>query len=115
MKLPITHIHVPLPINTTSYLSELLSVRQQYTVPTPSVKKIRNAFVSHEGLVLKNGLLVVGCAFNLYGKEDNTFYYQFWRDTVEKFAVCKWGKSLQSIQLKGDKSYLLIHSNWLTK
>jgi len=81
-------------------------------VRIPQIKKLKNAFVTHEGLVVKNGLLLDGCAFNLKGKEDKTFYYAFWRIAIEQFLVSKFGKSLPSVHLKGPQAYLLIHSKW---
>lgn len=85
---------------------------KQFNVRIPQIKELSEVFVSHQGLVLKNGLLVRGCALNLCGKEDNTFYYPFWRNTIEQYAVCRFGKSLESIQLRGPQKYLLIHSRW---
>lgn len=76
------------------------------------IKKLKNVFVNQQGLVLKNGILVDGCAFNLKGTLDNTFYYSFWRKIIEQYLVCKFGKSLKSINLDNDKNYLLIHSAW---
>lgn len=105
-------ITVPIPNNITAEERALFENRSRYHVKKPKIKFLKNTFVSHEGLVLKNGLLVKGCAFNLRGEEDNTFYYSFWRNTFEQFLVCKWGKSLQSIYLKGPQKYLLIHSKW---
>lgn len=105
-------IEVPFPINVNPVMELLYKPYKYYEVTDSEVKTLRNTFVTYQGLVLKNGLLVEGCAFNLRGREDNTFYYQFWRDTVEKMAVCKWGNSLPSIHLKGPQKYLLIHSKW---
>lgn len=101
-----------LPINNTPEFNSLISPLMPYKAKRPKIRKLKNVFVTHEGLVLNNGLIANGCAFNLKGKEDNTLYAQFWRDTIEKFAVCKWGKSLKSITLKGEGDFLLIHSTW---
>lgn len=98
------------PINLREKDCHLFEKFAKYQISPPAIKTIKNAFVTHEGLVLKNGLLVQGCAFNLIGKEDNTFYYPFWRDTIEKYTVCKWGKSLKSVHIK--EPCLLIHSKW---
>ncbi len=105
-------LHIEYPKNSSSEMEDLLREKITNSVNLPKIKQVKNVFVTHDGLVLKNGLLVKGCAFNLKGNEDKTFYYTFWRDTIEKFAVCKWGKSLKSIHLKGPQKYLLIHSKW---
>lgn len=105
-------IHIDYPKNVTDEIKQLLQQFKPYSVSMPRIRKLNRVFVTHDGLVLKNGLLVNGCAFNLKGKEDKTFYYFFWRDTLEKYAVCKWGKSLVSKKLRGPQSYLLIHSKW---
>jgi len=108
--------HIIIHNSIPPYLSDSeIKLFKPYSVSKiriPKIRKIKNVFVTHQGLVLQNGFLVNGCALNLRGKEDNTFYYTFWRDTIEKYAVCRWGKSLQSIHLKGSQQYLLIHSKW---
>jgi hypothetical protein len=104
------HIKVPVPQGIPNNYRRLMEKRAVYTVPVPKIRQIRNAFVSHSGLVLKNGLLVSGCAFNLRGNEDKVFYYPFWRQTVEEYAVCRWGKSLLSIIV--EEPCLVIHSKW---
>ncbi len=103
-------IQVPVPSGIPAEFRPLMEKRAVYSVPVPQIREIRNAFVSHYGLVLKNGLLVPGCAFNLKGNEDNTFYYSFWRQTVEEYAVCRWGKSLSSLRIQ--EPCILIHSRW---
>jgi hypothetical protein len=105
-------IHNPIPKNIPSKFENLFSPLEYSKIREPEIKHINKAFVTYQGLVLKNGLLAKGCAFNLTGNADNTFYYKFWRDTIEKWAVCKWGKSLKSLHLKAPQEYLLIHSKW---
>ncbi len=105
-------INVPLPENCLEEHRILFNKHSKSIVPFPQIRNVKNAFVTHEGLVLKNGLLVNGCAFNLKGKEDKTFYYIFWRKAIEQFLVSKYGKSLPSVHLKEPNTYLLIHSKW---
>jgi len=105
-------VNIKLPINASHEVKELLFSYSTYSNDIPKLKKLKKVFVTYDGLVLKNGLLAGGCAFNLRGKADNTFYYFFWRDVIEKYAVCRWGKSLVSHHLKGPQKYLLIHSKW---
>jgi hypothetical protein len=81
-------------------------------VKIPKIKNLRNVFVNQQGLVLKNGFLARGCAFNLIGKEDNTFYFPFWKKLVEQYLVCRFGNSLKSISLNDDNQYIVIHSAW---
>lgn len=105
-------ISIRSPLNSSPEIDTLINKHRSYSVSKPKIKSLKKVFVTYDGLVLKNGLLVEGCAFNLKGKDDVTLYYFFWRDTIEKYAVCKWGKSLFSTRLSGDQKYLLIHSKW---
>jgi hypothetical protein len=101
-----------LPENNSQTYEYLYKKYVNTSVHIPQIKNIKNAFVTHEGLVVKKGLLVNGCAFNLRGKEDKTFYYTFWRTAIEQFLVSRYGKSLPSVHLKLPQTYLLIHSKW---
>lgn len=101
-----------MPLNLESNDQTLFNQHQNTVSIPPKIKKLRNVFVNQQGLVLKNGLLVKGCAFNLFGKDDNTFYFSFWKKTAEQYFVCKYGSSLKSIYLNDESSYLLIHSAW---
>ena len=85
--------------------------KKQYSIINTRTKNVRNVFVSHEGLCLKNGLLLKGCAFNLVGSEDYTFYFEHYKLVLEQFLVSKYGKSLESQNLH-EGSYLLIHTRW---
>lgn len=90
--------------------AEFLS-RKKYKVAVPGIKKSKNTFVSHEGIALKNGLLVPGSAFNLFpGKNDKSFYYTFWRTCFEQFLTCKYGKSLRCEKVSDP--LVLVHSRW---
>ena len=105
-------VYTNLPLNLKSEHAHFFKKFRAQDIDLLKVKKLKNVFVNQQGLVLKNGLLVEGCAFNLKGNVDNTFYYPFWRKTIEQYLVCKFGKSLKSIVLKDDRNYLLIHSAW---
>lgn len=76
------------------------------------MKFLKNVFISHEGLVLKNFLLYSSSAYNLIGNKDNTFYFEYWKLTLEQYLVCKFGKSLKAKTLPKDSTYILIHSKW---
>ena len=98
------------PENCDEELSSLLKKHQISYHKTPKILTLKNAFVSYEGLVMKNFLLVIGCAFNLIGFRDKTFYFQFWKLSLEKYLVSKFGKSIPSIHL--DETVAIIHSKW---
>lgn len=101
-----------LPINLKEEHYKLFKPLQKYNLNKLKVRHINNVFVSHYGLCLKNLLLVPKSAPNLRGNKDKTFYYKHWRLTIEQYLVCKYGKSLKSIQLNDDNKYLLIYSKW---
>jgi len=101
-----------LPLNLTESMKPYFEKRQKYAVRIPQIQHIKNAFVSEQGLVVKNFLLNPHCAFNLLGNEDNTFYFPYWRLSLEQMLVSRYGKSLKSIKLEGEERYLLIHSKW---
>lgn len=90
--------------------------------PDDAYKKVRlgakhlsNVFVNHYGLVIKNGLLVPGCAPNIgFSSYDEGFYYAHWRKAMEQMLVCRYGNSLPSKQLDDGRTYLLIHSPWFS-
>jgi hypothetical protein len=105
-------IQIKLPVNLKSVYTKLFVNQQRYKLKSLKVKKLKNVFVSHYGLCIKNYLLVPRSAPNLKGTKDKTFYYSFWRLAIEQYFVCKYGKSLKSINLDDNKNYLLIHSKW---
>jgi hypothetical protein len=101
-----------LPVNLVPKDAHFFNKYKRIQSQESNIKQLKNVFVNQQGLVLKNGLLVEGCAFNLNGKLDNRFYYLFWRKTIEQYLVSKFGNSLKSITLNDDRNYLLIHSAW---
>jgi hypothetical protein len=101
-----------LPKNISVEIEHYFLVRQKYKIRKPKVHYLKNAFISEQGLVVKNFLLNRYSAFNLCGREDNTFYLPYWRLSLEQMLVSKFGKSLKSISLKDDKNYILIYSKW---
>lgn len=72
---------------------------------------VKNVFVSHEGLVLKNYQLVPKSHFNLKGSKDQTFYYTFWKLALEQYLVSTYGKSLKKIKLE-QANYLHVYTKW---
>lgn len=99
-----------LPLNCDEELNVLLQPFIKTYHKKLKIKRIKNAFITYEGLVLKNGFLVLGCAFNLLGIRDKTFYLQFWRLAFEKWLVSKFGKSIPSIKV--EEVIAVIHSKW---
>lgn len=89
----------------------LFAEKKNYHTCLLNIKSVQNVFVTHEGLVLKNGLLVTKSAFNLKGSADQTFYFSFWKLAFEQYLVSTFGKSLKKIELSQGE-YLHIYSKW---
>lgn len=104
-----------LPLNMQPEWKHLFRPDYRFRSVSLKVKRIKNAFVNHYGLVIKNGLLVKGCAPNLgFSKYDEGFYFKHWRLAFEQFLVCRFGKSIPYVKLNDNKKYLLIHSPWFS-
>lgn len=104
-----------LPVNMLPEWDHLFRQDFAYKKVHLKVKELKNTFVNHYGLVIKNGLLVKGCAPNLgFSGYDESAYYKHWRKAIEQNLVCKYGKSIPSIKLDDNNSYLLIHSPWFS-
>lgn len=101
-----------LPINIQQENTLLFEVQATYSVQIPKIKRLKNVFVTNNGLVLKNGILNAKSGLNLKTKKDHVFYIPYWKKAFEQFLVCKFGKSIPSISLK-NKTYVVIHSKWL--
>jgi capsular polysaccharide biosynthesis protein len=82
-----------------------------YSVRVPKIKRKKNAFISHEGLVLSNFLLEARSGFNLRGTDDINFYFTYWKNLLEQYIVCKFGKSLISKKFDTHK-YSIVHTKW---
>ena len=110
MKSQIIITDLPLNFDENS-MDKYFTPLRKSKIKNCKIKVLKNTFVNSQGLVLKNGLLVRGCAFNLIGNKDNTFYFPFWKLVLEQMVVSRWGKSLKSVHLKKE-FFLLIHSKW---
>lgn len=110
------HIDYKLPLNFEPEWAHLFKPDYKYKTVDLQVKKLKNVFVNHYGLVIKHGLLVPGCAPNIgfAPSYDESAYYKHWRKATEQLLVCKYGKSLPSIRLDDNKKYLVIHSPWFS-
>lgn len=104
------------PINFKEEWAHLFKPDFAYLDVELKVRELKNVFVNHYGLVIRNGLLVKGCAPNIgHTKyEDDNFYYRHWRKGIEQQLVSKYGRSLPSIRLDDNKKYLIIHSPWFS-
>jgi hypothetical protein len=101
-----------LPLNVSEEYVKLFNKKVHYDTPVLEVLLLRNVFVSHAGIVLKKMTIPLKSAENLIGFYDQTFYWSHWRKAIEQLLVCKFGKSLQSIQLDKSDLYFTIHTPW---
>ena len=101
-------------LNESKVLRKVLPRDQKHLNIDIDTKKLKNVFVNHYGLVIKNNLLVSGCAPNIKFGYDSNFYYKHWRKAIEQKIVSKYGKSIESKVLDESKNYLLIHSPWFS-
>jgi capsular polysaccharide biosynthesis protein len=110
------HIDYKLPVNYQPEWEHLFKPDYAYKKVKLGARVLRNVFVNHYGLVLKNGVLVKGCAPNIgHGKyDDDNFYYDHWKKASEQWLVAKFGKSIASKRLDDNKTYLVIHSPWFS-
>ena len=104
------------PLNYKSDWAHLFKPDYSFKEVVLKVRELKNVFVNHYGLVIKNGLLLKGCAPNIgHTKyDDDNFYHRHWRKGIEQLLVSKYGKSLPSIKLDDNKKYLVIHSPWFS-
>jgi hypothetical protein len=105
-------IHTQYPLNIVEYEKKIFDKVKDYIIKVPQIKRLEKVFITNNGFVLKNGILNTRSGLNLKSKNDHTFYFSYWKTALEQYLVCKFGKSLPSINLK-ENTYLLIHSKWL--
>ena len=101
-----------LPSNITVEYLDLFKQKQTYSTPLLKVFVLKNVFVNHWGIVLKNLKIPSKSLENLHGSYDQTFYWSHWRKVFEQFLVCKFGKSLPFIRLDKKEMYFTIHTPW---
>lgn len=104
-------VHTPLPLNLSAEHFSLFSGKTDYHTSSAEIRQLHNVFITHEGLCLKNFLLIPRSHFNLTGSHDSTFYFSFWKLALEQYLVSTYGKSLKKIELK-DAEYLHIYTKW---
>jgi hypothetical protein len=97
--------------NKPEYL-HFFDKKQVYSNSSLKIRILKNVFISHWGILLKNGLIPLKSAENLVGFYDKTFYFKHWRRAIEQYLVCRFGKSLSSILVDDDKQYFTINTPW---
>jgi capsular polysaccharide biosynthesis protein len=104
------------PLNFDDKWAHLFKPDYEYTKVKLGARILKNVFVNHYGLVLNNGLLVKGCAPNIghTSYPDDNFYFSHWKKSTEQFLVSRYGKSLPSMRLDDNRTYLVIHSPWFS-
>ncbi len=108
-------INYKLPVKFQKEWAHLFKPDYKYKTVDLKVRELKNVFVNHYGLVIKNGLLVHGCAPNIgFSNYDNGFYFSHWRKATEQMLVCRYGKSLEALRLDDNRKYLVIHSPWFS-
>ena len=90
-------IKTKFPINVKQEDVFLFKNKESYTITSLKTKMYKNVFVNHWGLLLNNLVLPLKSTENLIGFYDHTFYFKHWKVAIEQFLVCKFGKSLKSL------------------
>ena len=105
-----------LPINMRPEWEHLFKPDLAYQKVKLGARLLKNVFVNHYGLVIQNGFLVKGCAPNIghFPYEDENFYWPHWKKATEQMLVARFGKSIPSMRLDDNRTYLLIHSPWFS-
>ena len=96
-------------------MKKVFNNKEFYYLRKLKVKKLHNVFLTHYGICLKNFLTVKNTLPNVrFGrnKPNSGFFFSFLLKGLEIFLVCKYGKSLKSIELDKEKTYLLVYTPW---
>jgi len=104
-------IQTRLPLNITEKEQFLFLSKETYWNKELKIKKLKNVFITHWGLIVRKLFLPLKSAENLIGSYDETFYKRHWRVAIEQFLVSKFGKSLPS-EIFNDGEYFTIHTPW---
>ena len=99
------------PINLDQNDRCLFDSVKKHSSNLPKLKRFKHVFVTDNGLVLNKLFLYPRSGFNLSGRKDINFYFPYWRDVLEKFLVCKYGKSLRS-KIYTNQTYAIVHTKW---
>jgi hypothetical protein len=104
--------NISLPNYVSKDFLELFELRRNYTYTQFGFSKLNNVFISNNGTLIHNLSIPLRSAENLIGFEDKTFYFTRLKMGVEQYFVCKYGKSLHSINLDDENLYFSIHTPW---
>jgi capsular polysaccharide biosynthesis protein len=104
------------PVNMELHWSHLFQPDNKFLNVKLGARILKNVFLNHYGLVIKNGLLVKGCAPNIghSNYDDKNFYWAHWKKAIEQRLVSKYGSSIPSMRLDDERYYLVIHSPWFS-
>ena len=107
-------IKTSLPQNIGTEFKHIFERRRQYHYPKLKVKIKQNVFLSHYGIMLKKLIPVRRTLPNAwhFKKPNAGFIFQFYRQAIETYLVCRFGKSLKYRTLDREKNYLFIYSPW---
>lgn len=105
-------IKANLPIGLRIYYKRYKRL-QKYRINIPELKILNHSFVTYYGLVLKNLILKRESAHNLFSFYYPSFFLKFYKKALETYLVCKYGKSLNFLNLNDNDGYLLIHTPWM--
>ena len=107
-------IETKLPLNLNAEEAKVFIYRKKYVMPELKTRILKNVFLTHGGILLKNLLPVKRSLPNSLGfrKPNAGFIFQFYRKAIEILLVSSYGKSLKSIKLNESKNYLFVFSPW---
>lgn len=104
-----------LPLNYKAEWKPFFKEDRKHESVKLGIRSIQNVFVSQEGMVLKNGIPVWGCAPNMgFSRYDESALLGHWKLAFEQWVVSRRGKSLPLKKLSHGKTYALIHSPWFS-
>ena len=107
-----SEIRNSLPEYCSAGYEQLFISKQEYAPYTSKVAVRYNVFISHWGLMIKNGFMPLRTAENLIGYYDKAFYFPHYRKALEQYLVCRFGKSLPFVNYNEETPYFTIHTPW---
>ena len=107
-------IETKLPLNLNAEEAKVFIYRKKYVMPELKTRTLKNVFLTHGGILLKNLFPVKRSLPNALGfkKPNAGFIFQFYRKAIEILLVSRYGKSLKSIKLNENKNYLFVFTPW---
>ena len=107
-------IKTKLPQNIEVRKKNIFKKREYYYFPRLKVKTKKNVFITHYGITFKNYVPIKRTLPNAwyFRKPNAGFIFQFYRQAIEIYLVCRFGKSLKYKTLDREKNYLFVYSPW---